>query len=197
MKKKATFIAVFLMVMWMSACKPNLRVATDARTLRVENSEKFKHISGEYFYSIQTDSFRFSGKEKIESLDEEYLLSIMVSEKPHFLIFYPGNNCSVCFQKDFLRLNDLSSDIEPSNILLISNHMDARELFFFKKRNSIRYAAYSIVNLENKLKTFDRPVYFILNKNEVSKLFIPDPDLGDLTEKYLLYIRDLFRKTSK
>lgn len=116
----------------------------------------------------------------------------LLSHKPKLCFVYSNISCKPCIDNVISELNKISNNMNPNDILLITDYVNLRDLILFAKVNKIKFKIYSINSLTQKgnlIKTV--PYLTVLDNDYITKsVYIPISGETKLLNKYLEIVVD-------
>ncbi len=120
---------------------------------------------------------------------KEVLLSDLCGGNNKLIFRYNEFTCQTCIYREMLNLMTLSEKIGKSNIIVLASYKNKRDFIINKMANKIDLPIYNVPlkSFDNTIENFNIPYLFIIDKQFTAKnIFLPDNDLQNLTDLYLL-----------
>lgn len=207
--KKKTYtwgLMVFLLLIINGLLLARVRSINNQRKKLIIQQSTFHDIISNKQHIIETkDWLQFESENdeissSIEVIDEnknKIQLKEMLSKQPKLVFRYSELNCQQCVDTVFKRLKQLAEEVGKEKILILSSYSNHRDLLLFKRINQIDLEVYNLneTKLDISVEEVNIPYMFLLDNDFRAKfVFIPEKTMPQLTDNYLLLIKNKMRQ---
>lgn len=148
-----------------------------------------EHLVGQLKASLMS-SYKYSGRKILnpyisDENNKELHLSSLSKNKPMLVFRFSRLGCQKCVLEQLSLIREIEDKFN-SDILIISDYDNKRDLGYFKRVNSIKREIFKSKKIMND--ETNSPYFFIYNNNRIQSIYFPDDDFLELTSKYLLSV---------
>jgi hypothetical protein len=199
-------LMVFLLLIINGLLLARVRSINNQRKKLIIQQSTFHDIISNKQHIIETkDWLQFESENdeissSIEVIDEnknKIQLKEMLSKQPKLVFRYSELNCQQCVDTVFKRLKQLAEEVGKEKILILSSYSNHRDLLLFKRINQIDLEVYNLneTKLDISVEEVNIPYMFLLDNDFRAKfVFIPEKTMPQLTDNYLLLIKNKMRQ---
>lgn len=126
----------------------------------------------------------------IDIYEKKYTLKELFESGPKLIIYNSETGCNLCIEKELELINNISTDIDIKNIIIISNFKNSRKLKVFKSFYNIKFDVFSCNSLKLPFEKLNsKPCVFVMDSELIVKdFFVPNRALTELSENYYFTI---------
>jgi hypothetical protein len=178
------FYVVILCISLITFFLFNIRLTT--------KNEEISHLQREYqqciLKNLQNDN-QFLDKELVLKKNDgsSCFLDSLIDE-PKLIFRYTSLNCNSCVDKQLTLLNRYTNIIRD-RILILTYYENLRDLYLFKRLNSLEFETFNIESLNIPFEELQFPYFFVIDENlNISDSFLPLKSDTTLTINYLFEV---------
>lgn len=166
----------------------------DAYKLNIAFIDKIKYFT---YLQLKSDDSKLLDKIKFSFNDKTITLRDTSKWKQKIVLRFTEFNCSTCVDEDITLLIKFIKEIGEENVIIFATFNNLRNLLSFKENHKLRIHIFNIDELNLPIEQANVPYFFRLdNFLSISKVFVPQKEIPDLTEIYFNKSIDSFKVTA-
>jgi len=163
--------------------------ANKINKMEIERSKIKSNIHKCHIEELFVTSLLDSGSIMDLDKDKIILKSLLKGER-HLVLFFHKTVCPVCIELEIERLKKL---IDPDRLIFMTTDENIRFMKVLNVQYKLKYKTmfWKSNRVDSSMLTGNLPLYFISDGKNHSLFFISDKALPDMTDNYLLKIKQL------